>query len=206
MKNLTLSLFLITLSLPALAVKPAPMNTLKLDTKQSKAVWTGKKVSGFHTGFVLFKDGTFQMKKGVLASGTVTVDMTSITCEDLKDDPESKAKLEKHLKGPDFFNIEKYPTAQFKIKSFEMMQTFAPGGPNGIARGDLTVRGVTQPAEVRVIYTPSDIGFTAKGKLSVDRTLYGVKYNSKKFFDLQKLGEKLIDDEFELELNLVATK
>ncbi|MBC7397113.1 MAG: YceI family protein [Bdellovibrionales bacterium] len=204
MKKLTLSLFLLAFSLPALAAKPAAPATLKLDTQVSKAVWTGKKISGSHTGFVLFKEGSFQMKNGAPASGRVVVDMTSVTCEDLKNDPESKAKLEKHLKGPDFFNIEKYPTAEFKMKSFEEMQTFAPGGPNAIARGDLTVRGVTHPAEVRFVYTPNDIGFTAKGKLQIDRTAHGVKYNSKKFYDMKALGDKLIEDQFEVELDLSA--
>ena len=131
-----ISVLLAGFCLSAQAAKPSAPMTLKLDTQKSKAIWTGKKISGFHTGFVQFKEGSFVMKKGVLTSGEVVVDMTSLTDEDLKGSPENKAKIEGHLKGPDFFNIEKYPTAEFKFKSFEEMKPFAPGGPNAIARGD----------------------------------------------------------------------
>ena len=206
MKNLRISVLLAGFCLTAQAAKPSAPMTLKLDTQKSKAIWTGKKISGFHTGFVQFKEGSFVMKKGVLTSGEVIVDMTSLTDEDLKGSPENKAKIEGHLKGPDFFNIEKYPTAEFRIKSFEEMKPFVPGGPNAIARGDLTVRGITQPAEVRFVYTPTDIGFIAKGKLQIDRTAYGLKYNSKKFYDLKALGDKLIEDQFEVELDITATR
>ena len=45
-----------------------------------------------------------------------------------------------------------------------------------------------------------------KGKLIIDRTAYGLKYNSKKFFDAKALGDKIIDDNFEVDVNLIAKK
>jgi hypothetical protein len=40
--------------------------------------------------------------------------------------------------------------------------------------------------------------------VKVDRTKYDIRYGSKSFF--ASIGDKAIDDEFELSINLVATK
>ena len=39
-------------------------------------------------------------------------------------------------------------------------------------------------------------------KVMIDRTKYNIKYGSKTFFD--NIGDKAINDEFELDVNLVA--
>jgi polyisoprenoid-binding protein YceI len=182
-----------------------PSQTLKLDTAASKAAWTGKKIAGPHHGSVQFKDGSFVVKKGGAMTGDVTVDLTTIADEDLTD-AEYNKKLVTHLKSEDFFNVAKYPTATFKIKSFTEVNNFVPGQPNAVAKGDLTIRGITKPSEIKLFFTPNDNGFEAKGKLIVDRTKFGLQYNSKKFFDVKSLGDKLIDDNFEVDLTLVAKK
>ena len=179
--------------------------TIALDLTASKATWSGKKVTGTHTGTVAFKEGKFEVKNHTIASGEVVVDLNTIVDEDVKD-AEWNKKLITHLKSPDFFDVAKNPTATFKITTFTEVQSFAPGEPNAIAKGTLTVHGITHPSEVKLFYTPSDTGFTAKGKLTIDRTLYGLKYNSKKFFDPKTLGDKLIDDNFDVDLSLVAKK
>ena len=44
----------------------------------------------------------------------------------------------------------------------------------------------------------------ATGKLVVDRSKYDIKYNSKSFFD--NLGDKMIHDDFTIDVKLVAAK
>jgi polyisoprenoid-binding protein YceI len=50
------------------------------------------------------------------------------------------ADLDKHLKGNDFFDVEKFPTASYKGK----VTRFKDGAPVEV-QGDLTLRGVTRP-------------------------------------------------------------
>lgn len=187
------------------AAKAAAKEEAKLDVAASTATWTGKKVTGSHTGKVSFKDGEFEYKKGKLVKGEVEVDLTTITNEDVKD-AEYNKKLVGHLKSEDFFNVEKFPTATFKINSFSEIHNITPGQPNLEAKGTLTIKGVTKPYSTKVFFTPNEHGFDVKGKVTVDRTQYGLKYNSKKFFDVKTLGDKMIDDAFEIDLNLVAKK
>lgn len=206
MKNTTIALAALVLSINATA-NTAKTTTTKatLDVAASSATWTGKKVSGTHTGKVAFKEGTFEYKKNKLSKGEVKIDLNSITNDDLKD-AEYNKKLVDHLKGEDFFNAGKYPVATFKINSFSEIHNITPGQPNLEVKGTLTIRGVSKPYSTKVFFTPNDTGFDVKGKILIDRTQFGLKYNSKKFFDLKKLGDKMIDDQFEVDLNLVAKK
>jgi polyisoprenoid-binding protein YceI len=77
--------------------------------------------------------------------------------------------LDKHLKEPDFFNADKYPTITFKSTSVKPV-----GGNQYAVTGDLTVHGVTKPVTLNVTLNKSGvhpmtkaqaIGFDATGTL-----------------------------------------
>ncbi len=213
MKNVTIAIATLALSLNAAAnTAKTTTNSNKptttkatLDVAASTLTWTGKKVTGSHTGKVSFKDGEFEFKNNKLSKGEVDIDLNSITNEDVKD-AEYNKKLVEHLKGEDFFYVEKFPMATFKITSLSEIHNFVPGQPNMEIKGSMTIRGITKPITTKVFYTPSETGFGVKGKMMIDRTLYGLKYNSKKFFDLKKLGDKMIEDQFEVDFNIVVKK
>lgn len=163
-----------------------------IDTKASKVEWLGKKVTGQHVGTIGIKSGKLEMKDGKLAGGEVVIDMTTIEATDLEG--EWKAKLDGHLKNEDFFNVAKFDTAKFVAK------TVTAEGKNLKVAGDLTIKGITKPGSLTL--TKSDKGYT--GKMTFDRSKFDVKYNSKSFFDVQALGDKMIDDQVELTINLVT--
>lgn len=209
MKKLTLMIAALALSLSAsanTAKKPAKAEAFaNLDVAASTATWVGKKVTESHTGKVAFKGGKFGYKNKKLANGEVVIDLNTITNEDVKN-AEYNKKLVDHLKGEDFFDAAKHPEATLKITSFSEIHNITPGQPNLEVKGTLTLRGVTKPITTKAFFTPNENGFEANGKLVLDRTQYGLKYNSKKFFDVKKLGDKLIDDNFEVDFKLVAKK
>jgi len=176
-----------------------------LDTASSYAVWTGKKLAGSHSGKILFKGGKFEFKKNTLSGGEIVADLNSITNEDVKD-PTYNQKLVGHLKGEDFFDVAKHPEAKFKIKSASELHNIVAGQPNVEVKGSLSIRGVEKPFSSLVMMNPVEGGFEIKGKILIERTQFGLKYNSKKFFDVKELGDKLIDDQFEVDLNLVAKR
>lgn len=176
-----------------------------LDTSASYAVWTGKKLAGSHTGRIQFKSGKFEFKKNTLSGGEIIADLNSITNEDVKD-AEYNKKLVGHLKGEDFFDAQKFPEAKFKIKSAQELHNIVAGQPNVEVKGTLSIRGVEKPFSTKVMMNPVEGGFEIKGKIMIERTQFGLKYNSKKFFDVKELGDKLIDDQFEIDLNLVAKR
>jgi polyisoprenoid-binding protein YceI len=125
--------------------------------------------------------------------------MTSISNKDLTDE-ESKGKLLGHLKSDDFFGTAKFPTAQF------LATKITPAGSGKVnVTGELTIKGITNPIAFVAAYTINGNLLTANAaNVKVDRTKYSIKYGSKNFFD--SIGDKAIDDEFILNINIVASK
>jgi polyisoprenoid-binding protein YceI len=55
------------------------------------------------------------------------------------------AKLEEHLRSPDFFNVEKFPAMVFKAKTVKFN-----GDVPASAEGELTLLGVTKPLTLAI--------------------------------------------------------
>lgn len=169
----------------------------KVSLADSKVVWTGEKIAGTHTGTIQISEGSLEFNGDKLAGGSFVIDMNSIVDTDMEG--EYKEKLEAHLKSDDFFGVATYPTSSFKITSVK-----ASGKNKYDVTGDITIKGTTQkisfPAEVSV----DGDKITATSRITVDRSKFNVKYGSKSFFD--DLGDKIIYDEFTLDVTLVASK
>ncbi len=170
-------------------------STYEVDTKASKVYWTGKKVTGEHQGYLSIDNGQVYVSNNKVVGAEVNMEMNSIECTDLSG--EWKDKLVGHLKSEDFFSVEKYPTASFKITSIKSSES----GQEVV--GDLTIKGITHeisfPANVSVVENK----VTASGTASIDRTKWNIQYGSGKFFS--NLGDNMIKDEFEIKFELAAT-
>lgn len=199
---LTASVLTTAVAAPALATteKPATRKavTFNVDVKKSTLAWHGKKVTGEHNGTVELNKGNLIFDGKNLTGGFIEVDMASIKNLDVADEG-YRNKLVSHLKSDDFFNVEKYPTTTLKIT-----KVTPKGGTNYDVTGDLTVRGKTAPVTFPATVTLDGNNATATATVVVDRSKYDVKYGSKSFFE--NIGDKMIYDEFDLKVKLVATK
>jgi polyisoprenoid-binding protein YceI len=177
--------------------------TYNVDTQATQVEWVGKKVAGPHNGYVNVKSGTLTATAdGKITQGNIIVDMNSLTNTDLTD-KEWNDKLVGHLKAPDFFDTEKYPEAILVIRSSKKTAK----GLDVV--GDLTIKGIKQPVKftaTEVKATPDT--YTAKATITVDRTKHGVVYNAGKGDSslIKSLGDKLIYDDFTLNITLAAKK
>ena len=167
----------------------ATAQSKKVDASKSTINWVGKKVTGQHSGTVNIQSGNLIFKGKKLTGGTFVVDMTSLTATDIQG--EYQGKLNGHLKADDFFGTDKYPTSKLVFKKI------ASKG-NGVytVTADLTIKDVTAPVKFDITVK----GDTATTTFKVDRTKYGIKYNSGNFFE--NLGDKTINDDFELTVSL----
>ncbi|MFW0738105.1 MULTISPECIES: YceI family protein [unclassified Flavobacterium] len=183
LKTIAIALFV------AVASVSVNAQTKKIDVKASTIKWVGKKVTGEHSGTVNFKEGAVVFKGKKLTGGSFTVDMTSLTATDITG--EYQGKLNGHLKADDFFGTEKFPTAKLVFKTIGAKSTDVY-----TVTADLTIKGITKPVTFDITVS----GNTATTALKVDRTKYGIKYNSGNFFE--NLGDKTINDDFELTVAL----
>lgn len=179
----------------------AHAESLKLDSKTSTVAWTGfKKIGSSHNGAMTVKEGQIETdKKGAITGGNVVIDMASMTNADVKDPVDNK-KLVGHLSNADFFDVTKFPTSTFKITSVTKK-----AGNEYTVKGDFTMIGKTQPIEFPATITTDKGVVTGVAKVKIDRTKFGLKYGSGSFFK-ELAGDKIISDEFALDLKLVAAK
>jgi polyisoprenoid-binding protein YceI len=127
-----------------------------------------------HLGFATVK-GRVASFSGTLVGGEQprlegTLDLTSLTT--------FSADRDAHLKAPDFFDTERYPEGRFVAASFE------PAGDVLVVRGDLTLRGVTEPVELTAVVTGAGedpwgnerIGLELEG--TIERAKWGIDWNA----------------------------
>lgn len=171
-----------------------------LDTNLSVLYWEAWKVVGGHMGAVLLKDGELIVTDGKPNQGSFRINMKSITNADLDED--MQAGLLNHLASDDFFAVASYPEARFEIT--KILPHEGEGDFNYEVRGDLSIRDATSEVTVLAKIEADGNKIKAKGRAMVNRTDYGINFRSGKFFE--GLGDSLIKDEFQLELDLVAER
>lgn len=169
--------------------------TVSVDADASSVAWEGKKVSGAHDGYVKISEGSLMFDGNVLTGGSFVIDMTSINVADISD-PKMNAKLEGHLKSPDFFAIEEFTTASFVITNV------APQGDQYKITGTMVIKNIAQEISFLANVEVNDGTISATADMKIDRAKFNVRYGSDSFFD--NLGDKVIHDEFDLSVNLVA--
>jgi len=204
-KSLILVVFATLVSVSAMAdggkkglVSKAPV-ALKVDVKASTFNWLGKKVTGEHNGTIGIQSGSLVVNGGILQGGEFTIDMKTIKCLDLTD-AGYNAKLVGHLTTPDFFDVANFPIAKLNIKKAKLKL-----GSNYDLSGELTINGVTQPISFPSVVSVDTKGaITATAKFDVDRTKFGSKFGSKSFFE--SIGDKMIYDNFQVDVKIVTTK
>jgi len=189
----SLAVFVLALSLTSTVFA----GSQNVDTAKSSVKWLAKKVTGQHTGTISVKEGNLVVENGKITGGKVVVDMNSIADVDLTD-ATWNAKLIGHLKSDDFFSVATFPTAELVVTKVEN------NGDNYTFSGNLTIKGVTNPASFTATSAKDGKNITYKGTLVVDRSKFNVRYGSKSFFD--NLGDKVIYDEFNLDFNLVVSE
>ncbi|MGQ0701526.1 MAG: YceI family protein [Gemmatimonadales bacterium] len=181
--------------LPALKCDPASRMTV--DLEQSRIRWKGTKFWGLgsHEGTVRLKAGEICVMGGRIAGGTFVADLRTIEVTDIPaNDPVPRNRLRNHLLSEDFFHVEAFPEARLVLVAVEQEQRSLHR-----VRARLTIRSFTHEITffARIwSLTPDEI--RAEARFPVDRHRFGVRYRG------STLRDDLVDDEFTLELTLLA--
>lgn len=162
-----------------------------IDTAQSNIDWVGKKVTGAHNGTIGIKAGKIILNEGKVTGGNFIVDTTSINILDITD-PDTNAQFLGHLISEDFFGTEQFQEANLVINTVSGNHIDA----------ELTIKGITHPIAFDAELQQAEDTFSARAKLLVDRTKYGMKFRSGNFF--LNLGDTLIYNDFELNVSITA--
>lgn len=177
---------------------------LTVNTADSKVNWIGKKPGGEHNGYVKISNGEILMQKNEIKGGSFVIDLNSITVLDIKDEG-MNGRLVGHLKSADFFEVEKYPTARFVITQVSKLnsQSAATAKATHRIEGNLTIKGVTKKIAFNASVNVRNGKVIASTQpFAINRTLWGVNYQSKSIF--ANLKDQFIDDDMILSVELVS--
>jgi polyisoprenoid-binding protein YceI len=176
---------------------PRP-KTFIIDTDASSATWIGRSVAGQHSGTVYISSGELLVNNGTVSTGTVQVDVNSLTVSSMND-LQLNAQLTNRLKSKDFFDTYNHPLAMFRLASVwhESEKTYT-------VNGSLTIKGKTQFVRFPAIISLDKKSLSVTARIVVDRTKFNIVSGSTDFF--KDLGNTAIHNEFELSLNLIAKR
>ncbi|HEY4539899.1 MAG TPA: YceI family protein [Faecalibacter sp.] len=175
--------------------------TYAADVEASTVNWKGGKTfedinkpEEGHWGVVKLKEGTVTANNGVLESGKFVADFTTFESKDLDADPETKAKLDGHLKAADFLDVEKFPTATFEITGVKAIEG---GDYNSEISGNLDFRGTPKNVTFKANVTVADDVVTIKSEeFGINRKDFGITFTGG--------GGSIIKDEVLLQVDLTA--
>jgi polyisoprenoid-binding protein YceI len=168
---------------PKEVAKPAASAKDYAIRSESKVEFVGSKVTGSHNGGFKKFEGKISVAGGAVSAATVKIDTTSIWSDN--------DRLTGHLKSPDFFDVQKFPTATFTVVSV------TAGEKEKTVTGNLELHGVTKsitfPADIQI----SDDTVTVKAEFAINRRDFGINYAGK--------ANDLIRDNVVLKLDVKAT-
>lgn len=177
-------------------VKEVAANMTYKVTPDSKIYWSAHKIVGGHNGSFNAEEGLLQFEGENLKGGKVTFPIKTLKVLDIAETEDDYGKLTGHLLSPDFFDMEKYPTATFEITNVEA---------NKIT-GNLTLKGITKSLSFDAFINKTETGVHINSnKFSIDRTEWKIEYNSGKFADPKELGDYLIKDNVDLKIDIKAS-
>lgn len=173
----------------------------------STVTWTGTKPTGAHTGIFAVKDGSLSVKDGNITAGKFNIDILSLNEKD-QTDTVSKAKLETHLKSPDFFDASKFPTATFEITGVEAfkydsltMKDVVMKDATHTIKGNLSLKDSTKNISFPAKMAIEGDKVTAIADFNIDRSLWGLNYKGGK-----NAQDWVISKTVNIKLNIIATK
>ena len=175
--------------------------TYPVDTGLSTIQWTGRNPNTTHFGNIEIAEGQLDVVGGKI-SGTVTIDMNSITNINLDGD-ELQPVLIDHLKSDDFFLTRLFPSATFRIMDGAPAREPYLTSPNYRFKGLLELRGVNAELEFAATITASaDQGLVAEAHFDIDRTQWNIIYGSTRFFE--HLGMHVVFDLISVQVRIVT--
>lgn len=165
---------------------PAGGESLTVTAAESRVGFIGAKVTAQHEGSFKEVAGTILLVDAdpVKSRVDMTVQTGSVELE--------PKKLENHLRSPDFFDVEKYPTARFVSTEIKK------DGAGYVVTGNLELHGVTRsvtfPASIDI--TPTAVAVQAE--FGVNRKDFGIVYPG--------AADDLIKDNVLLQIKLTAPR
>ncbi|MCW5518655.1 YceI family protein [Aureitalea sp. L0-47] len=153
--------------------------------------WQGRAAVGGYApeGTLEVMEASAQIQGDRLTSLSVVVDMRTLDQEN--------SQLKNHLRDKDFFHVKKFPVATFMLSEAVQLND-----SDILLKGIMTIRGKSSEEKIKAEVIKQDDNISISFDHTMDRTVYGITYNSPTVFE--KLKENVIADDFILKGTIEA--
>ena len=167
-------------------IETAPESVTPVAQEKSQISFIGAKVTGQHIGVFHDFDGRIEYRDGIPERLAFEIDLASVKTD--------QAKLDRHLKSEDFFDVAKYPKATFVSTGIQPPPVVRRGEAVHTVRGVLDLHGQKRAIEfpVKVRLTPDALSATSE--FTINRHDWGVSYKG--------AADDLIRDDVLIKLDL----
>jgi polyisoprenoid-binding protein YceI len=199
MKKQILLLLLLTGTQVALSQKNSSVYVLSKE--ESRLLWKASYVvGGGHEGTLQFTSGKVTTSDDQIGiTGEFITDINSIENTDIQPKEDGDG-LEEHLRSDDFFSAARFPQGYFVLQKAE-----SSGMPNLFTiTGLLTLKGITLPIQFPATILKDKDVMQVLADITLNRTKWGINYNSKSIF--ADLKDGIISDDVLLRLQLTLRK
>jgi len=171
----------------------AQNESYNLNNDLSTLIWQGSAALGSYN-----PQGTLQVSAGNITICSEKVYTMDITIA-MKTLSQENTDLQEHLKNKDFFHVKTFPESTFVLSDAVPVK-------NGtvVLQGKMTIKGETLPENIPAKVVISEETVTLTFEHEIDRTRYGINYNSPSIF--KRLKENAIADTFSIQGTLVFKK
>ncbi|HEX6159344.1 MAG TPA: YceI family protein [Thermoanaerobaculia bacterium] len=167
--------------------QPAAAGTRAGVIKEKSSInFVGAKVTRDHKGKFNTFDGSINYAGGKPVDVSFDIDLNSLETDD--------AKLDGHLKSPDFFDVAKYPKATFTSTSLTAAPAGSPDGTTHLLTGTLDMHGVQKEVRIPVKATQTADGVHAESEFTINRHDWGISYKG--------MADDLIKDNVLIKLDM----
>ena len=192
-------------------------STIILDNKKSVLRWKGglKFVNNDHTGTLKIGQGRLLISQDKnFTRGKIQVNMMSMKNTDME--PAKGERLVGHLRGDDFFHVDRFPTATLDVQTSKIIGKTSSGLYKMEIAGDLTIKGIKKPITFNAEIDLDSPIKKATGTIVFNRADFGIQYRSEmhlgnpdSFWNQLRsvrdtTKDRVIRDEIEVEFEIVS--
>ena len=189
-----LSVFVLGATLVAGDTVASPPAAWTIDRSHSELSFRVRHLTGRVRGYFRDWSGTVTADPAELAAGSVTVEVKTASVNT------EQERRDTHLRSPDFFDAEKFPTMTFTSTRVDV------NGKDITITGNLTIKDVTKPVVLKGTFNGritdpqgrERLGFEAS--TTIDRREFGLVWNR------MVEGTSLVGDEVTIDLAIEAVK
>ena len=177
--------------------------TFNIVKEGSNVNWRASHLGGMQPRFgkIFVTNASFLVNNNQLTNASVDMDMSSLTVESFPEGSEQIAKLEGHLKSPDFFDISKHPYSKFELTNIES----STGDYNSIITGNLTIADIAKSITFRANVAVSETQVSIQSEdFTVDRSDWNLTYNAEGTEGVPV--DYLIANDMGFTINIIITK